>query len=119
MSNVFTATKRVVGALVLAVHICPATAQTVPAIYRASVIFASCQSDNAADRARCEGFVAGTFSTLADPVLSRVAICPPESSDIVQLVLVTQKYMREHPEILHYSASGVVAAALKTAFPCR
>ena len=97
----------------------PAWSANVPGIYRGSFLYSLCESGNDADRARCAGYVAGAFSTLADPALSKIALCPPDGTDLVQMVLITQKFMREHPEILNSSGSAVVSLALREAFACR
>lgn len=43
---------------------------------------------------------------------------PPEGVTIGQLEKVVAKWLNNHPEKLHFGASGLVADALKTAFPC-
>jgi hypothetical protein len=44
--------------------------------------------------------------------------CIPEKAPISQLARVLVKWLREHPERLHESKSGLTADALKDAFPC-
>ena len=49
-------------------------------------------------------------------------ICMPYGEagvNVRQLVLVAQKWLEEHPENLHYAASGEVMAAFMDAFPCK
>jgi hypothetical protein len=47
-----------------------------------------------------------------------VHYCGPASMDMTQILLIVQKYMREHPEDLHKAAGVNVATALWSAFPC-
>jgi len=44
--------------------------------------------------------------------------CSPDNMGTVQLVRVVAKYLQENPEQLHFSASSIVATALRGAFPC-
>jgi len=69
----------------------------------------------------CYGFVVGiedaqdTFTALGkmSPLW-----CSPDEVSAGQLIRVVTKYLREHPESLHRSASSLVANALGFAFPC-
>jgi hypothetical protein len=44
--------------------------------------------------------------------------CVPENST-QQLVDVVKRYLDQHPEQRHYSATSFAAAALAAAFPCK
>jgi len=69
----------------------------------------------------CYGFVIGiedaqdTFTVLGkmSPLW-----CSPDEVNASQLIRVVTKYLQEHPEELHHSASSLVANALLLAFPC-
>ncbi len=87
-------------------------------IYRGSQLYSICESANDTDRATCGGYVAGVFSTLADPGMSKLPLCPPDGANVMQMVLITQKFMRENPTILNSGAAAVVALALREAFVC-
>jgi hypothetical protein len=42
----------------------------------------------------------------------------PEGFTGKQAVLIVDKYMKEHPEMLHFNAGPIVFLALWGAFPC-
>jgi hypothetical protein len=45
--------------------------------------------------------------------------CMPDGVGGVQFRLIIEKYLRDHPAILHLDAISVAGAALITAFPCK
>jgi Rap1a immunity proteins len=45
--------------------------------------------------------------------------CIPENVRAGQLSAIVLKYLKDHPEERHWSASALVALALKGAFPCK
>ena len=45
--------------------------------------------------------------------------CVPPGITVDQERAVVVKYLRDHPETWHYSASSEVGVALKKAFPCK
>jgi len=47
------------------------------------------------------------------------AACPPPKVTGGQARLVIEKFMSDHPDLLHMSAHGVADAALAGAFPCK
>ena len=49
----------------------------------------------------------------------RQTICIPEGVTVGRLARVVMKWLREHPEKLHYRASMVAYAAIYEAFPCK
>lgn len=46
-------------------------------------------------------------------------MCIPNGVTAVQLAQVSVKFLKEHPEELHNSASSLLLHALKKAFPCQ
>jgi hypothetical protein len=71
------------------------------------------------------GFVQGMYwsQELADFKNLPRTTCLPVSSDGTgvtgeQARLIVEKYMRDHPELLHKSARAVAGTALVLAFPC-
>ena len=76
----------------------------------------------------CLGFVRGILDTVAlwqtaDALYkNRVSPgrpCLPEGISTVQGVRIVVKYLKDHPEKLHYENTLLVMTALKGAFPCR
>ena len=45
--------------------------------------------------------------------------CAPMEVTNGQMKAITEKYMEEHPEKLHFAASDIVLNALAEAFPCK
>jgi len=60
------------------------------------------------------GYVAG----IAD-VGNQILFCAPDHSTVGQLVAVTTKYVKEHPEKWDQAGATLVVAALREAFPCK
>ena len=70
----------------------------------------------------CSGYVTGIAdyqdTLLAWSELDERYFCLPDDATTMQLVKVVTKYLNEHPEDLHLSASSEVGNALWNAFPC-
>jgi Rap1a immunity proteins len=49
---------------------------------------------------------------------NRTFMCLPEDLTNLQVSLIVEKFMGDHPEVLHDSAITVAATALGLAFPC-
>jgi hypothetical protein len=45
-------------------------------------------------------------------------VCPPQESNGAQILAIVEKYMKDHPEVWHYRAQPLIAAALRESFPC-
>ena len=79
-------------------------------------IFADCSAPNSsAQRSICLGYIAG----MADALEIAKLWCPPEGVTVGQTVDIVMKYLREHPEERHLTASGEGGLALAIAFPCK
>lgn len=75
----------------------------------------NCQASRTVlDQDFCTGYIAGAFDAMS---ASRV-ICPTQTTT-AQVLAVTRKFLRDHPEIWHSHPAIVVQAALQSAFPCR
>lgn len=66
----------------------------------------------------CGGFVTGVADVAANSLVRGYRVCFPKQVVTGQLTLVVIKYLREHPEDLHYGADSLVLTALEGAFPC-
>ncbi len=64
----------------------------------------------------CLAYVMGAAHALQD---MRLVCIPPSVGPTTQALDVVIKYMRDHPEVAHYSASSTIYTALKRAFPCK
>ena len=65
------------------------------------------------------GYVAAIYDVLSVTNINGFKACIPNSVTLGQLEDVTKKFLSDHPEKLHYGASGLVASALYEAFPCK
>jgi hypothetical protein len=77
-----------------------------------------CQASDTAnwERGLCDGYIGATVDVLG--VLPGAKICISSEADYGQLVDITIKYLKNHPETRHELASGLIAVALRQAFPC-
>ena len=62
----------------------------------------------------CMGYIAG----VSDIMSTDGDICLPNNATIQQIVDIVAKYLSDHPERRHYSASSEAGIALMQAFPC-
>ena len=86
-----------------------------------------CIDRSAAGQMRCSYYVAGVAD--ATSVLGeirkhrtsdgRFSFCTPPGSTAPQLAGVVTEWLSDHPETWHYGATGLVAASLMAAFPCK
>ena len=68
---------------------------------------------NASD-GMCIGYVVGVMSVME----YMNVLCRPARVTHSQATLVVQKYLSDHPEMLHLNADELVIDALQEAFPC-
>jgi hypothetical protein len=69
----------------------------------------------------CSGYIEGVIDG-ADTVAAWNKLrgnCMSPSVAVGQLTLVFEKYAREHPEVLHFSAASILLNAIGEAFPCK
>ncbi len=69
----------------------------------------------------CYGLLIGTVEThevLSKHNNSENFFCLPPGITNNQAIMVIVKYMKEHPEKLHISASALILVALRKNFPC-
>jgi hypothetical protein len=71
-----------------------------------------CSTSEALRRIECSSYMMGVVDTL---VALRM-ICQPDHVTAEQNTDIVIKYLREHPEIRHYT--GAMVQALLNAFPC-
>ncbi len=104
---------------VLAVHVAtfPAHASV---FYDGSSLLEHCNSRTAVGGGICFGFIIGAADSFncKQPILDGFRWHSPKGAKAGQIEKVVVKYLNEHPEKLHLSASSLVAAALSEAFPC-
>lgn len=80
---------------------------------------AFCQDGPAFERGVCSGFaVAVADFTIRAPVDTYRACIPVTQVTRGQLRDIMVKYLDDHPELLHYTATSLAAKAFEMAFPC-
>jgi hypothetical protein len=62
------------------------------------------------------GLCHGTINAI---MFAKDDICMPEGVSRTQAVHVVVRYFETHPELLHQDGVGLVATALREAWPCR
>ena len=82
------------------------------------------ENDKTADEfnaGACKGFILGSIqvhSIYTDVFKARPYYCVPENVTIPQLVRITSKHLKNHPEFLHMGAALSVHNAMVETFPC-
>ncbi len=69
----------------------------------------------------CIGFIDGWLQLammLKPPLVNEELFCPPKGVTNKQVIDIAVKYMNDHPEKLHQSASQILYDAVSDAFPC-
>ncbi len=66
----------------------------------------------------CVWYAAGVTDAMEADSVDGLRACTPTNTTGTQLGLVTLDFLREHPELLHYSGHSLVAIAVSNAFPC-
>ncbi len=79
---------------------------------------------NYTDALRCLEFIQGIIQMNSYYIVSKKvqkpAFCiPPQDIPIGQATSIVVKYLKNHPEKLHFVAVGLVVLALEEAFPCK
>ena len=68
----------------------------------------------------CMGFIDAIVDVMAENAINGFSACIPLTGvKTPQLVDVVNQYLRANPAKRHFSAAGLVASALSSAFPCR
>jgi len=87
-----------------------------------SDLLSNCESEANVHRTACLGYVWGvvdTYQTVMKHGFMPATICIPNQVTVGQQTEVVVKYLNEHPEDLHYRATGEVYSAIKEAYPCK
>ncbi|MGO9047704.1 MAG: Rap1a/Tai family immunity protein [Xanthobacteraceae bacterium] len=70
--------------------------------------------------ALCMGYISGALDTMRgyDKMLKLNLACEPSQVTGEQLIAMTIKYLSDHPEKLHFTASSLILDMYTKAFPC-
>jgi hypothetical protein len=77
-------------------------------------LYTLCSTGNRSLQDLCVGYLMGVIDTLPESTA-----CPPEGITLTQVRDVVETFLRDHPEKREERATGLVAAAVQAAFPCR
>jgi Rap1a immunity proteins len=77
-------------------------------------LFSRCSTEGNNGEISCLGYIEGVadLMTALDKTCLSGNVTSRQATDIVM------KYLRDHPESRHYSASSIAGLALQQAFPC-
>ena len=77
-----------------------------------------CNSESMYKPGRCSGFIAAIAGIVANEPIYGWRACVPDGVTIGQLTAIVTKYLNDHPEYLHLTATSHAAKAIAIAFPC-
>jgi hypothetical protein len=84
------------------------------------LLYQCSDQDGSINGAICLGYVtAMADASSCGQVVNGFSWKAPEDVSAGQLQKVVTKWLNEHPDSLHFVASGLVANALRDAFPCK
>lgn len=90
--------------------------------YSGNTLLSFCDSENDTQAMGCGSYILGVIdayralSSMHKPNINH--ICFPDGVNRGQQNKVIVKYLKDHPEHLHYTAADTILAALNNAFPC-
>jgi hypothetical protein len=67
------------------------------------------------NRGFCTGFINGAWEIITGNGLA----CSPKGSTLFQIKRIVIKYLKDHPERLHYIGAVLIHHALAHTFPCK
>lgn len=85
-----------------------------------NILHEYCTEESELARTVCTWYIIGVYdAAMSVSVESLVPlICAPKPAQARQIVDVARKFLEDNPDKRHLNASGIVANALKEAFPC-
>jgi hypothetical protein len=87
-------------------------------------LYTLCNLKDKVSETGCETWIAGFFAgyhfarMLTADQRKEATTCPPEGISGEQARLIIEKFMRNNPQVLHFSADAVAASAIDQAFSC-
>lgn len=81
-------------------------------------LYSRITSQKITDNVYAIGYVVGVTDSGATEGIYGFKYCLPEVNT-QQVYDIVKKWLEENPEVRHYGAYGLVAAALQEAFPCK
>ena len=81
-------------------------------------LLSSCEGSDPVLKEYCYGYVVGISDTMEGNAINGFRACVRIGVSKTQIFALATGYLKDHPEVRHYGAAGIVAAALAKAFPC-
>ena len=111
--------KPIVWVFIFLITLCPLTALsqalTSGTFVNGNQLFAECNDDrDTPNGIACLHYVAG----VADALLMHKEICLPSGVIVRQLADIVTEYLRDNPEVRHFTAESDTMVALARVFPC-
>jgi len=100
--------------------LCLLTQNALSDYYSGEDLLKQCESDQ---YLFCIGYAVGTHDAVFLEMenggsFNNIRFCTRKGISTGQIKRVVNKYLNDHPELLHYGASSLVLFALQEAFPC-
>jgi Rap1a immunity proteins len=111
--------KPIIWVFIFLITLCPLTALsqalTSDSIVNGNQLFSECDDDDGTQNgSACLHYIAG----VTDALLMHKEICVPSGVTIRQLADIVTKYLRDNPEVRHFTAASDTTVALAHVFPC-
>lgn len=92
----------------------------IPTFRDGNELYRLCASQFETEKVNCLGYIQGAADSLeAARLVARMLPCIKEPVELGQIQDVVILYLRDHPEIRHRGAAGLIWAAIADAWHCR
>lgn len=80
-----------------------------------------CTNDSGVGRNTCSAYIIGVVDTVStvEALKQITLVCFPEGATNKQHIDIAKRYLEQHPEERHYSASFLVLLSWALAYPCK
>ena len=87
--------------------------------YNGTKLYNLCRAENTIDEALCEGYILGVQDAIYSGHLSdHFNVCLPEGVEPDQIRLQLIRLIGNNPDIMNFTAEGLVAKTLETSYAC-
>lgn len=110
--------RTVAVAVALVLVSAPASAETNPSLVSGNDVRVFCHSESPRRQGVCFGFAIAVAEIVANESVAGWRACFPDEVPRGKYDYVMVKYLDDHPEKLHLTATSLAARAYEEAFPC-
>jgi hypothetical protein len=113
--------RRLFGAGAVVVAVMSASAEARADVQTGNDLYAKCGTTSGAGIGVdfCLGYIAAVADVMRYEAIAGNMACIPAGAPVGQLEDIVTRFLAAHPELWHYGAQSLVAAAFSLAFPCR